>query len=185
MQVTVTIRHIDSNDRAENLRNYVLKRVKRAERYIQPKKNPSEIRVVLSAEKFRNTCEILVNSGTLKIASSVEGEDMYTAIDRAVDSTIKQLKKQADKKIKVKRRGTGKSKEETTAIMPTSPNPVQREGIEDIDFEKVPSKPMSVEEALLQLNVSGDDLLTFRNSETGEINALYRRKGGRIVLIAP
>jgi len=185
MQVTVTIRHIDNQDRVENLRNYVLKKIKRVEKYIQPRKNPSEVRVVLAVEKFRNISEILVNSGTFKVASSVEGEDMYTAIDGAIDSTIKQLKKQTDRKIKIKRRGIGKSKEEITTIIPESPNPVRREGIESIDFEKVPSKPMSVEEALLQLKVSGDDLLTFRNSETGEINALYRRKGGKIVLIAP
>ena len=51
-------------------------------------------------------------------------------------------------------------------------------------MEKVPLKPMSVEEAILQLNVSGEDILTFRNSETGEVNTLHNRRG-KVVLIAP
>jgi putative sigma-54 modulation protein len=185
MEVTVTTRHMDDQSKAENLRNYFVKKIKRVERYIKAKRNPSEVKLILAVEKFRNIAEILINSGTFKVTSSVEAEDMYTAIDRAINSTIKQLKKQTDKKIKTKRRGSGKSKEEIINIEPESLNVIRKEKIDNIGFEKVPSKPMSVEEAILQLNVSEVDFLTFRNSETGEINTLYKRRGGNIVLIAP
>ncbi len=185
MEVTVTTRHIDDQNKSDNLRNYFLKKIKRVEKYIKPKRNPSDVKLVLAVEKFRNIAEILVNSGAFKVTSSVEAEDMYTAIDRAIDSTIKQLKKQTDKKIKTKRKGSGKSKEEIVNINAKPLISIDKREIDNIGFEKVQSKPMSVEEAILQLKVSEADFLTFRNSETGEINTLYKRKGGRIVLIAP
>jgi putative sigma-54 modulation protein len=185
MEVTVTTRHIDDPNKAENLRDYVMKKIKRLERYVGAKRKPSEVKLILAVEKFRNTAEILINSGTFKVTSSVEAGDMHTAIDRAIDSTIKQIKKQTEKKIKTKRKGSGKSREEiiSTARMPQSVN--NKEKIDSITLEKVPTKPMSVEEAVLQFKISQVDFLTFRNSETGEINTLYQRKGGRIVLIAP
>jgi putative sigma-54 modulation protein len=184
MQVTVTIRHIDNQPRQENLKNYTLKKIKRVERYIKSRKNPSEVRVVLFEEKFRNICEILVISGTFKITSSVESDDMHGAIDRAIDGTIKRLKKLSEMRIKTRRRVSGKPRENTTG---TDRKPLRlsnEEGPEGISLEKVPLKPMSVEEAILQLKVSGEDLLTFRNSETGEINTLHKRRG-KVVLIAP
>ena len=185
MEVTVTTRHIDDPNKAENLRNYFLKKITRVERYITANRNPSEVKLILAVEKFRNIAEILINSGTFKVTSSVEAEDMHTAIDRAIDNTIKQIKKQTDKKIKTKRKGSGKSREEIISANRVPQSSKNKETIDRIAFEKVPTKPMSVEEAVLQFKVSEVDFLTFRNSETGEINTLYQRKGGRIVLIAP
>ncbi len=185
MEVTITTRHIEDQSKADNLKNYFQKKIKRVERYIKAKRNPSEVKLVLAVEKFRNIAEILVNIGTFKVTSSVEAEDMYTAIDRAIDSTIKQLKKETDKKIKTKRRGSGKSKEKITNINSKPLNPAKKSETDNLGFEKVQTKPMSVEEAILQLKISEVDLLTFRNSDTGEINTLHKRKGGKIVLIAP
>jgi len=90
MQVTVTTRHIEQS-RAEHLRTHILRKIKRVERYIRAERNPSEVKVVLSMEKFRNIAEIFVNSGDLKTTSTVEADDMRSAIDRAIDSIIKQL----------------------------------------------------------------------------------------------
>jgi putative sigma-54 modulation protein len=184
MQVTITTRHIDDPNKAENLRKYVSKKIKRLERYIKSQRNPSEVRLVLTIEKFRNIAEVIINSGRFKATSSVETEDMYTAIDRAVDGIIKQLRKQTDKKIKTKRRSV-RSKEDIPQIE-LEPSPlINKEDIENITVEKVPPKPMSVEEAVLQLRVSDADFLTFHNSETGKVNVLYKRKGNKIGLITP
>src|SRR3990172_264071 len=149
MQVTVTTRHIEQS-RAEHLRTHILRKIKRVERYIRAERNPSEVKVVLSMEKFRNIAEIFVNSGDLKTTSTVEADDMRSAIDRAIDSIIKQLKRLTEKKIKTKQ-----------------------------------SKPMSVEEAILQLKISGMDFLVFLNSESGMINVVYKRKGGGLGLVTP
>lgn len=184
MQITVTVRNIDNKDKAESLREYVNKKAKkRISRYIRSEKNPSEVKAVLSTEKFRNTAEILVNSGTFKVTSSVEREDMYTAIDIAMDSIIKQLKKQTDKKIKTKRRGIGKPKEELVETKPESITSTNKP--KGLNVEQISPKPMSVEEAVLQLMVSDKDFLAFHDSETGRVNVVYKRKGGKAGLIVP
>jgi putative sigma-54 modulation protein len=184
MQITVTTRNIDNKDKAESLRKYVKKKAtRRIERYIRSDKDPSEIRAILSTEKFRNTAEILVNSGTFKVTSSVEREDMYTAIDTAIDSIIKQLKKQTDKKIKIKRRGSGKPKEGLVEAKPVQNMRANKSG--DLSVEQISPKPMSVEEAVLQLMVSDKDFLAFHDSETGRVNVVYKRKGGKAGLIVP
>ncbi len=182
MRLSVTTRHIDQN-KAEDLKNYISKKIKKLERYTRFRRNPWEIRAVLTMEKFRNTAEILVNSGgSLKSTSSFEAEDMYIAIDEAIDSTIKQLKRQTEKRIKTKR---GIGAKPTPRIEPQTFTVGVEEDAEDIKIERAPSKPMSVEEAVLQLKVSDMDFLMFRNSETGEVNVVYRKKGNSIGLMAP
>ena len=180
MQVTVTARHIVDHNKTENLRKYILKKVKRLEKYINPHRDPSEIKFVLDVEKFRNTAELILNSGSLNATSSVEADDMLSAIDKAIESTIKQLKKQSEKMKKVKRR--------KNLINETRFDTITAKSIEDIDtikVKKLPKKPMSVEEALLQLKASKTEFIVFTNSETGEINTLLKEKGGKLVLIIP
>lgn len=178
MHITVTTRNIDNKDSAEKLKEYVRKKAeKRLEKYVRAEKNPSEVKVILSVEKFRNTAEILVNSGTFKVVSSAEREDMNAAIDAAVDGAIKQLKKQAEKKFKTKRRGGGKTKEDSRE----EANKFEKtaDAVGKADIERVDPKPMSAKEAVLQLTLSDKDFLAFHNSETGKINVVYKRKGGR------
>ncbi len=190
MQVIVTTRHIDQN-KAESLKSYIFKKIKKVERYTKSRRTPGELKVVLISEKFRNIAEIFVNIGTIKSTSSSESEDMHTAIDRAIDSVIKQLKRQTEKKIKTKRRSGTRSKEEIVsgielkALLMRIEETKDIEETGDIRVERAPSKPMSVEEAVLQLRVSDMDFLMFRNSETDEINVIYKRKGKGVGLIAP
>jgi putative sigma-54 modulation protein len=46
-------------------------------------------------------------------------------------------------------------------------------------------KPMSAEEAVLQMDLLGHDFFVFRNADTGEVNVVYRRKNGGYGLIEP
>lgn len=184
MQITVTTRNIDNKDKAESLREYVKKKAhRRIEKHIRSDKNPSEVRAVLSTEKFRSTAEILVNSGTFKVTSSVEREDMYTAIDTAIDSIIRQIKKLTDKKLKIKRRGRGKPRGNLAEAKPAQGMRANKSG--DLSVEQISPKPMSAEEAVLQLMVSDKDFLAFHDSETGRVNIVYKRKGGKAGLIVP
>ena len=180
MQVTVTARHIVDHDKTENLKKYILKKIKRLERYINPRRDPSEIKFILNVEKHRNTAELILNSGNLNATSSVEADDMLSAIDKAIESIIKQLKRQSEKMIKVKRRNNFMNKTQFDTGASKS-----KEDIETIKVKKLPNKPMSVEEAILQLKASKTEFMVFTNSETGKINTLLREKGGNLVLIVP
>ncbi len=180
MKVIVTTRHIQDQLKSENLKKYVLKKTKRIERYIRADREPSELRFILTVEKFRNNAELIINSGNFKATSSVQSEDMHSAIDRAIETIIKQLKKQTDKKIRTKRRESLKTKPRIKASKLS-----KNKNFDTLMFEKLPKKPMSMEEALLQLKVSELGFIAFTNSETGAMNVLYKGKGGKIGLIEP
>ncbi len=184
MQVTVTTRHIEQS-KAEHLRTYLLKKIKRVERYVRRERDPSEVKVILAVEKFRNIAEIFVNSGALKTTSNVEAQDMRAAIDGAIDSIIKQLKRLSEKKIRTKRRIGIRSKEKIVSRSGNQPTLNIEDDAYNIRVEKAQSKPMSVEEAVLQLRVSDMDFLVFLNSESGMVNVLYRKKGGGLGLVTP
>ena len=183
MKVIVTTRHIKDAKNSEKIKSYAQKKTKRIERYVNSDKDPSELRFILSSEKFRDRAEISLSSGDIKATSSVETNDMYSAIDNAVDTIVKQLKKQTEKKIKEKRRTGAKSKEE---IIETSiPLTSESNETQGIRVHKLPPKPMSLQEASLQLRVSDANFVAFRNSEDGVMNVLYISRRGQKILIEP
>jgi putative sigma-54 modulation protein len=183
MKVTVTTRHIKNTKDSEKIKLYALKKSNRIERYVKAEKDPSELRFILSSEKFRDTAEISLSCGNIKATSSVETNDMYSSIDDAVDTIVKQLKKQTEKNSKEKRRTSAKTKEEIIETgLPLTPESSE---IEDIQVHKLPSKPMSIEEASLQLKVSDANFVAFRNSENGLMNVLYLSRRCQKILIEP
>ncbi len=181
MRVTVTTRHIDDKQNNKMLKDYALKKVNRIERYINEEKDPSEVKVILSSEKFRNIAEIFVNDGKVKVNASVEMDDMHAAIDGVLDIIIKQLRRKSDKKIRTKRRTNSKPTENL--------NIPQEEPGEDLNgniiTEKINSKPMSLEEAVLQLDVADNGFLAYRDRDTEEINVIYNKGNSTIGLIKP
>jgi len=183
MKVTVTTRHLKNPKESEKMKSYARKKSSRIERYVKAEKDPSELRVILSSEKFRDTAEISISSGNIKATSSVETNDMYAAIDDAVDTIIKQLKKQTEKKTKEKRRTGAKTKEEVIESIPVSET--GDDYLTDLIIHKLPPKPMSIEEASLQLKVSDANFVAFKNSESGLMNVIYISRRGHKILIEP
>ena len=183
MKVTITTRHIKDDKLSEKIKSYALKKTKRIERYLKSEKDPSELRFILSSEKFRDTAEITLNAGEIKATSSVETNDMYGAIDNAVDTIVKQLKKQHAKKTTEKRRTSAKTKEDyiNTGTTPKS----EANYLSGLRMHRLPPKPMSVEEAALQLQVSDANFVAFRNSDTGMMNVIYINRRGQKILIEP
>lgn len=183
MKVTVTTRHLSNNQDPERLKAHAVKKSKSIERYIKSDQDPGEVKFVLWSEKFRDTAEISINSRNLKATSSFETTDMYTAIDSAVEIIIKQLKKETDKKITSKRRSGAKSKEGNTQTQTSIDSGTGKSM--NIRIQKLPRKPMTVEEASLQLRVSDANFVVFRNSDSDIINVLYIDSRGQITLIEP
>ena len=91
MQTSVTFKNLDSS---ENLRAYVSDKLDRFDKYLY---NPAEANVVLSVEKFRHIAEINIAGDKLNIIGKEETNDMYSAIDMALDKLEKQIKKNKQK----------------------------------------------------------------------------------------
>jgi putative sigma-54 modulation protein len=178
MQIAVTFRHIEAD---EGIKDYVKDKVEKLQRYIE---NPREIHVVLSAEKFRHIAEMTVIADGVTLNSEGRNSDLYTAIDQMVDKVERQVRE---------RRGKEKRKRSTSLPDLTSPESEgeEFEGKEDQEIlstirrKRILAKPMSLEEAVAQLRLSDEDIVVFVNSDSGLMNALYRRKDGSYEWVEP
>ena len=176
MQIAVTFRHMEAD---EGIKDYVKDKVEKLQRYIE---NPREVHVVLSAEKFRHIAEMTVVADGLTLNSEGRDSDLYTAIDQMVEKVERQVRERRGKE---KRKRLGVPPEGTTPE--GGPEEVEGEDVEEKEEEEILStiprrrilaKPMSFEEAVAQLRLTNQDILVFINSDSGLMNALYRRKDG-------
>lgn len=180
MQVNITTRHFSNRRQSKYIKEYSLKKMSRLEKYMIKGRDPSEVNLIISEEKLGYVAEIIVNTGHIQATASVETEDMHASIDKVFDSIVKQLRRQNDKQISSKRRST-----KTTELLGNSgeSEEIKHKGVE---HHVLPAKPMSVEEAMLQLKVADDNFFVFRNSETLEMNVLFKNGNAKKVnLVTP
>ncbi len=171
MQIAVTFRHLEPD---EGIKDYVKKKVIRLKKFIE---NPREAHVVLSVEKFRHSAELTILSDGLTLNSEGRDRDLYAAIDLMADKMDRQIR---EKREKTRRK---RGKRVVSENMLQKPAPSDEELTEQalssqIKRRQIPAKPMSLEEAVAQMKLRDDTTLFFINSNSGEMNALHRKKGG-------
>jgi putative sigma-54 modulation protein len=165
----------------KGVKDYVKEKVQRLQKYIV---NPSEIHVVLSAEKFRHTAEITIIGDGVALNGQGRNSDLYAAIDQMVEKAEHQIRK---------RRGRERRKRSNLSSPKT---PVRRgrrtfkgreeRGIPSITQRKhTLAKPMSIEEAVAQLDLSKEDFLVFINSDSEQMNVIRRIKDGSYEWVEP
>jgi len=182
LRISLTARHTDNKKEIGNIRKYINKKSRRLERYLKDKIEPNKINFILSNEKFRNRVELSLKSGPIKLMTSVEMEDINSAVDSALDIIIKQLKKHKDKKFKSKRRLL-----KNINLSDRKSDHIQIDSVlSNLSKEKIDTKPMSIEEAILQLNVSEKPFVVYVDINSGETNVVYKdSKKNKTVLITP
>ena len=82
------------------------------------------------------------------------------------------------------KRQRGRVRDNGSAAVPDNPGHGDSE-LPIVKTKQFPVKPMSPEEAVLQLELVGHDFFVFRNAESGEVNVVYRRRDGGYGLIEP
>lgn len=176
MQVTVTFRHV----RASNpLRRYAEEKLGRLDKY--PMK-PMEAHVVLDVAKTRHRAEINLVAKGASFFSEESTEDLYSAIDLAVDKIERQLKKLRSKRKNHRASKTGE--DAVIRLRVLSPDKIDEDGApEIIRTRQIPSKPMSVDEAVMQMDLSNNEFFVFRNDSNEHLSVIYRRKDGNYGLI--
>jgi putative sigma-54 modulation protein len=175
MQTSVTFKNLDPS---EHLKAYVGEKLNRFDKYLY---NPAEANVVLSVEKFRHMAEINITGDRLNINGKEETDDMYSAIDMALDKLEIQIKKNKQK-IRGHRSG---SKAMPKVFLDEDTEHLEENPVGQIMVRNIEYKPMDVEEAIMQIELVTDNFLVFTNSRTDKVNVLYRRKGGQYGLIQP
>ena len=177
MQINVAFRHTEPSPA---VREYAEEKISRVKKYMT---EPIEANVVLRVEKFRHIAEVTIDANGIRVNGVEETEDMYSAIDMVADKIESQLKKYKDKSRRHKTAGSEKGVPAGEERM-ESPEPDTEER-RVIISEQLSAKPMDIDEAIMQLDISNGEFLVFTNRRSNVINVLYRRKDGNYGLVEP
>jgi ribosome hibernation promoting factor len=182
MAVECTGRNIEVTP---SLRSFAEERARRLERHLG---GPAKVRIVLSHEKHRYGAEIIATHRRRRWTAVEETPDLKAALAAAFEKIDTQAKKHSEKMRDRKLRvapAPGKRKA-GEALEPVRPEPPSSgDGHRIVRTGALPAKPMSVEEAALQIEASRQEFLVFRDSSSEKVSVLYKRRDGDLGLIVP
>jgi putative sigma-54 modulation protein len=144
--------------------------------------------VVLDVQKYRHSCEIILHCANhLTIEAVDETGDLYAAIDGAVAKVGQRMRKYKGRMMRSHRprRGEIKHFREEVLELPDNFPDVDGEEPTVIKTERYAVKPMHVDEAVLQMEMSQRQFIVFLNAQTERVSILHRRKDGGYGLMEP
>lgn len=179
MRVIIQGRHLDITD---GIRSYTETKMNKLKKFSE---NIIEVYVTLGAAKLKSgnchTADVLMKvNGNLFKAIATE-PDLYAAIDKVTDILERHVVKHKDKIVDTRNHNADEKK---VRFNPETGMIETREERKIIDVTLQP-RPMSVEEAILQLEALDKDFFVFMNSETETMNVVYKRRDGHYGHIEP
>ncbi len=161
----------------EDTKAMIEKKMSKLDKYFREDLNP-EATVTLSRKRSVSTLEVTVNAGGTLFRSEVDSDDFRSAMDETIDKIERQIRKNKTKLAKRLREGV-------VEALPVVPE----DGGEDagliIRTKKFEFRPMTPEEAIMQMNLLGHSFYVFNDSVTGDTCVVYRRNDGDYGLIEP
>lgn len=181
MQVNITYRNMFATDA---LRSHVEQKLAHmVSKYLD---KVTEVHVTLSLERYLHHADINLHAGTFHVRGKEKSEDMYASIDMAVDKIERQLKKYKEriKSHKGKHEGHHNApvRVKHDILAAHDGQPMGSQVIRSTDFL---AKSMSIEEAVMQMDLMNNDFLVFTRPDTNEVSVVYRRKDGNYGVIHP
>ena len=173
MRFIITGRNIDVT---EGLKSAVEEKLGKLDRFFAPE---TEVNVTLSVEKERQKIEVTIPVKGKIIRSEQVSSDMYVSIDLVEEVIERQLKKYKNKIV---------SKQQNAAAFAqefVDKDYDDEDDVKIIRTKRFGIKPMDPEEACVQMELLGHNFYVFFNSETEEVNVVYKRKGNTYGLIEP
>ena len=172
MKITVNARQMTVR---ESLKELVFKKLEKLDKYFPEE---GEATVTFSRKHDRENLEITIFAANTLFRSEIEDETFQNALDRSIDTIERQIRKNKTRLEKRLRDG---------AFADTYSDD---EGWEEepefrIRTKTFSYKPMSVEEAILQMNLLNHEFFVFEEDESGDVCVVYKRKDGDYGLIAP
>ena len=161
-------------DSSEDLRAYAVKKIGKLDRFFR---NEAEAYVTFSIERGRFRAEITIHNNGLYYRASELTNDMYASIDSGVAAIERQIRRNKTRLEKRLREGA-LERDAAPAFVPSEEDDKEEE-FKIVRSKRFSIKPMSVQEAILQMNLLGHEFFVFRNMDAEDaISVVYERKNG-------
>ena len=189
MRLNITFRNLDAT---EALKQYASEKIDRVQRYLD---RAGEAHIVLSLERHLHHADISIHAGTFLLRGREKSEDMYASIDLALEKIERQLRRYKEKlkrhhgRERVHHRQEMLNHRRVRYDVLEAPAPEEQMSATSqprvIRTNEIVIKPMTLDEAVMQLDLMNSDILVFTNSASHQMNVVYRRKDGHFGLIEP
>jgi len=187
MRLNITFRNLDATDA---LKQYTSEKIERVHKYLD---RAGEAHVVLSLERHLQHADISIHAGAFLLRGREKSEDMYASIDLAMDKIERQLRRYKEKlkrhhgRERVHHRHDMLNNLQVRYDVVEVPPPEEGLAAEAsprvIRTNEFLAKPMTLDEAVMQMDLMNNDILVFTNTTSNEMNVVYRRKDGHYGLI--
>lgn len=164
-------------DVTEALKEKVIKKMSKLDKFFLP---GTEIHITLVVEKTRQNVEVTIPFHGVVLRAEATSEDMYASIDKVIDILERQVRRNKTRLSKKIHSGTPK-----TVFFESGQEDDEEQEFSIVRSKKFAIKPMTTDEAILQMNLIGHSFFMFSNADTKEVNVVYKRKDGNYGLIEP
>jgi len=182
----------------EAMKNYAFEKLSKIDRFHN---HVLDMHVTLDIQKLEHTVTIVLHFSHIKIKVSAASTDMYASIDKAVDKLQAQLRRWKSKIQDHHKRGVsitdmqinvlGRPYDALEEINAEIEAANQRAEVEEYRPHKIigtdsrPLKTLTMDEAIMKMELSGDEFLLFRGEEDQKLKVIYRRADGNYGIILP
>jgi putative sigma-54 modulation protein len=175
----ITGKRVDVTDA---MKSYIEKKV---EKITKKLRDVQEVIVTLRIERYHHIAEIAISADHLTIRGEGNTADMYSSIDMACSKIDKQVRRYRSR---IHSRRTPRPDKTEKARMTVFDHQAMARDSDTrvvVSVDAIPVKPMTVEEAVMEMDLMNQDFLVFKNAETDDINVIYHRRDGNIGFIEP
>ncbi len=171
MKATIVARKIDLTP---GMKEYIENKLLKLNKFFD---DDTTAKITVSVEKKRQKIEATIYSKNTIFRAEQVSDDMYVTMDMIIDHIERQIRKnktRLEKQLRV---------DAFNAIDAGAADIDEEKEFNIIKVKSLTTKPMSNEEAILQMNLLGHSFFVFKNSETEQNNIVYKRKDGNYGVI--
>jgi putative sigma-54 modulation protein len=168
---------------SDSIRSYAEQKLRKLDKHLA---DVTVVEVELAVEKNPSIAANQVAEATVwtkgpTLRAREATKDMRASIDQLTEKLVRQVRQYREK------RRPSSARVHTNSVPADEGAPTMADDLEEriVKTKQFPVKPMTAEEAVLQLELVGHDFFVFRNADSGDVNVVYRRHDGGYGLIEP
>ncbi|MCI8794079.1 MAG: ribosome-associated translation inhibitor RaiA [Bacilli bacterium] len=164
----------DKIEITDSIKNYVKEKLVRLEKYFD-EPNMIDAHVLIRVRNGNELIEVTIPTSKYTLRAEEKNEDLYAAIDLVIDVLERQIRKNKTK--------LNKKRSEEPFGFATIESDDEESNESIVKRKDISSKPMSEEEAILQMDLLGHDFFLFKNDDEDCVSLVYKRKDGNYGII--